>query len=748
MPCRFPGLFPRLFVSLSTAILLTSGVAYARQAATSLTSGVVTDPDGATIARAIVRLVDAQQHEVRSTLSDDAGKFKVDAAGCTGCRVEASLPGFTTASATSGSADLHLVLKLAPVRESVIVTATRDAVPGSQVGATTTVIDGAEIERRGVPLVGELLRDVPGMTVVQSGGLGGVTSVFTRAGESNYNKVLLDGIPLNEPGGTFNFSNLTTANLDRVEIVRGAQSALFGSDAMSSVIQLFTKRGTGVGHPAHGSATVEGGGYGTTRGGGEVWGESGRVDYALHASGLGTDNRVPNSRFTNGTFSWNSGAVIRPGISLRTVGRAEWSRAGTPGPTAFGRPDMDAFFQRHDTVGGVTLEHERGQFKGRLTYAYSTSDQISTNLIADPPYTPALGGNVGAFQFFDFLFDADNTLRRHRLSYQGDWRLRGLGRFASAQFLTAAFDYDGERATLRDRRAGTAVPASRNNTGVTLQYQAVSDVLSVAAGVRVEDNASFGTTGVPRVSASAWLHHGTGPLGDTKLKFNAGLGVKEPTILQSFSPIAFFLGNPNLLAERARTIDFGIEQRLASDRAKVEAVWFDNRYRNQINTRTTDFTTYAAQYFNIGLTTARGLELAAETAPIPAIHLRGGYTFTDSEIVDSTNAFSPVFAKGQWAFRRPRHAGFLQLGWARRTVALDLTGTFVGRRTDSDFGALGTPVSSDDPYAIWALGGHYYPAPHVDLFLRVENLTDKDYMEPLGYQAWRRTAHAGIRIGF
>jgi len=751
MPCRFPGSFPRLFTRLSVlfvAIFLATGVAYARQASSSTASGTVADPQGAAIARAVVRLVDGGHRTVRETLTDDAGRFTLDLAGCAGCRVEASLPGFLAASATPESAAVRLVLALAPVSESVVVSATRDAVPGGQVGATTTVIDGAEIERRGVALVSDLLRDVPGMAVVQSGGIGGVTSVFARGGESSYNKVLLDGIPINEPGGTFNFSTLTTANLDRVEIVRGAQSALFGSDAMSSVIQLVTKRGSAAGGPFQGAATIEGGGYGTTRGGGEISGRTGRVDYAIEAGGFATDGREPNSRFTDTTASWNTGATIRPGMSLRTVGRAEWSRAGTPGQTAFGRPDLDAFFQRHDTVGGVTFEHAQGAFTGRATYAYSTSDQVSTNLIADPPYTPQFGTNVGAFQFFDFLFDTDNTIARHRVSYQGDWRLGRLGRVATAQFLTAAVDVDAERATLRDRMAGATVRAARNNAGVTLQYQAVSSRISLVAGVRAEDNASFGTVGVPRLSVSGLAHRGSGTLGDTKLKFNAGLGVKEPTILQSFSPNAYFLGNPNLLPERARTVDVGVEQRFADDRAKVEVVWFDNRYRNQIATQTTDFTTFAAEYFNIGLTTARGLELAAETAPVPAVHLRGGYTFTDSKIVDSTNSFSPVFAVGQWAFRRPRHAGFVQIAWERRAVTIDLAGTFTGRRTDSDFVSLGTPITSDAPYAVWTLGGHYRPTPRVDLFLRIENLTDKDYMEPLGYRAWRRTAHVGVRIGF
>src|SRR5882672_3116287 len=147
---------------------------------------------------------------------------------------------------------------VAPVQESVVVSATRNETPTSQVGAAVTVVTAEEIERRDQPLIGELLRATPGVTVVRSRGLGNVTSLFVRGGESRYNTVLLDGIPLNEPGGTFNFSNLTTANLDRIEVVRGAQSALFGSDAMSSVIQLFTKRGTGRGRAPHGTATVEG----------------------------------------------------------------------------------------------------------------------------------------------------------------------------------------------------------------------------------------------------------------------------------------------------------------------------------------------------------------------------------------------------------------------------------------------------------------------------------------------------------
>ena len=754
MPCHFSGRSGRMFFLLFSFVLVLvprsiHAQAVQRSPAPATTvSGVVVDPQGGLLPRVHVRLIDAQQHEVRATLTDAAGRFAIDASACSGCRVEASLAGFTAASSAVTASPLRLELALAPVREAIVVSATRDAAPASQVGATVTVIDGDDIERRGLPLVSTVLRNVPGVTVVGTGGLGGVTSVFVRGGESSYNKVLLDGIPLNEPGGTFNFNNLTTLNLDRIEVVRGAQSALFGSDAMSSVIQLVTKRGRPGGRQPHGAFIAEGGGYGTTRIGGAVSGAAERWDYSLEAGRFETDNSVPNNHFENTTLSWAGGGLISTGISLRAVGRFERAHAGTPGQTAFGRPDRDAFFDRHDAVAGVTLQQTRATFKGRLTYAYSKSDQVSTNLVADPPYTPAFDGRVGQFEFADFLYDSDNVLRRHHLGYQADWTLGGWRSFAARQFVTAAIDWDGERAVLNNRRSALRVPASRNNTGVTLQYQAVSGRFALAAGGRIEDNASFGTVGVPRISTSAVLYRGGAAIGTTSIKFNAGKGVKEPTVLQSFSPSTSFLGNPDLRPERARTVDIGIEQRLMSDRARVEIVWFDNRYRDQISTRTISFSPYVSQYFNIGLTTARGMELAVDTAPVPGARVSGGYTLTASRIVESTSPFSPVFAAGEWAFRRPRHSGFLQLTVGKKAIAVDLTGTFAGRRVDSDFVLLVPPITSAPGYATWTLGGHYRPASHIDVFVRIENLTDANYMEPLGYLAWRRTGHAGVRLGF
>jgi len=290
--------------------------------------------------------------------------------------------------------------------------------------------------------------------------------------------------------------------------------------------------------------------------------------------------------------------------------------------------------------------------------------------------------------------------------------------------------------------ANSVVRAARNNFGWTAQHQWLGARASISSGLRVEQNDNFGTAVAPRVSVA--ISAAT----STKLKFNAGLGMKEPTILQSFSPSPSFLGNPDLEPERATTIDAGIEQRLLAQRLKIDAVWFDGRYKNIISTRTISFTPFLSQYFNIGLTKAHGAELALDVAPVPAVRVRGAYTRTVSRITQSTSPTNPVFAVGAWAFRRPRHSGFVEGIWTVGRLSADVRGTFIGRRVDSDFSSLVPPIVENAGYQTWDVGASYRVAAPVTLFLRVENAGDRDYMDPLGYPAWRRTARTGARVSW
>jgi vitamin B12 transporter len=710
--------------------------------------GLVVNSAGAPMARVPVTLVTADATVATTTLTDDNGAFVFDRA-CQKCRAQAALPGFTTTSVELSTAtEARLTLAIAPVRESVVVTATRGDAPTGQLAASVTVFDAAAIERRGDALVGDLLRQAPGAAVVQSGGLGTVTSLFVRGGENSYTKVLLDGIALNEPGGAFNFGGLSTGHLERVEFVRGAQSALFGSDAMAGVLQLVSRRGLAGARPSV-AGELGGGGNGTARGSATLSGGSSRWDYSLHGGRYETDNRDPNNGFDLNTVSLTAGGELLRNVRMRVIGRFEDGRTGTPGQTAFGRPDMDAFFTQSHLVGGVSLEQQATpSFKQRLTYSHARSEQQSTNLEFDPPYTPSYQGRVSPFEFFDFTFDTSSTFKRHQAGYQADLRVAHGGALAGAEFLTLALDWDGERATLTDRMLDQSIAPSRNNYGATVQHQHVSRWFAWTAGVRAERNEHFGTAVVPRFSAAVFLRSGSGNIGATKLKGNFGRGIKEPTMRQSFSLSSFDLGNPNLKAERARTFDAGFEQRLFGDRMKIEAVWFDNRFENQISTRTISFAPYQARYINVGLTRARGTEVVIEIVPMTGVQFTGSHTFTDSEIVDAASEFSDVLASGNWAIRRPRHSGQVQALWERGRFSLDAAGTFVGSRSDSDFSALEPPLTSAGGYWLWRAQAIARITSTATAYVRVENLTDKDYMEPLGYPAWRRTVHAGLRVRF
>lgn len=749
-PCgrALPRRLRTAIVSSVTLLSVSAPLSLAAADLRVMLSGTVVDQQGRPLPRALVRVVPSEDTPATPDtpaiegFTDDTGRFSLPA--LSRCRVEASLSGFRTATLPCETGDLRLQLSVAPVEETVVVTATRTGVPSSQLGASTTTFTAEEIERRQNPPVSELLRTAPGATIVQTGGPGGVTGLFVRGGESNYNKVLVDGIPLNEPGGTFNFNSLTTEHIERVEMVRGANSALFGSDAMSSVVQLFTRRGQpGTTRPEV-SAQVDGGSYGTLHASASASGAAGRIDYSLAASRFSTDNRVPNSGFDNSTLSANVGSSIGAAATIRGILRAELGRTGTPGQTAYGRPDLDAFYDHRDVVGGTTFEQQVTRaFHQRATYSLSASRQASTNLVEDAPYTPSYRGRVAPFEFYDFTFDSRTTLRRHYASYQGDWHAsRGTGDHR----ITVLADWNGERARLDDRMSSERTSASRDNLGAAVQHQLLWRRLSTAAGVRVEHNESFGTAVVPRGSAVYVLHRGTGHLGDTRVRAAAGLGIKEPTILQSFSTSPYFKGNPDLQPEKSRSLEVGVEQRIAGDHAKVDATWFDNHYRNIIGLRSTGG--YTSEYFNIGLTRARGLELGAEATPYTGVRLRAGYTFVDSEIVESTSAFSPVFAPGQWAFRRPRHSGFVQGSWAWQRITADVSGTVVGRFVDSDFSSLEPPILENPGRTLWNARFSYRVTTQVTGLVSIDNLTGRDYQEPLGYLALQRSVRAGVRVQF
>jgi vitamin B12 transporter len=730
-------------------ILVIVALAFAAEPAPAqnrTTSGTVVDQDGRPVPRALVRIVDAGRDSV-GVFADDRGHFELTAPQTADCRISASLPGFETAEAPCASEPLRLELKVGPIRESVIVTSTRTEAPASQVGASATVFTAEDLEHRQVPFVADLVGTTPGAMMIRSGGPGTLTSLFVRGGESDYNKVLLDGIPLNEPGGSFYLNNLTTENLDRIEIVRGAYSSLYGSDAMASVIQLFTRRADGMTRRPRGSVQIDGGTYGTVHASASVAGATSRLDYSGGVAQLSSDNRVPNSSLDNTTLSGNLGVRVSPTATLRVISRAELENVGTPGPTAYGRPDLDAFFDRSDVALSVSLDQSlNGLFTHRGFYSTARSGQTSTNLVLDPPYTATFGGRTATRQSSDFLGDSHADLRRHHASYQADLHLAASPSYGDHR-LTLIADWDGERATQENRLAQTTTANARDNFGVAAQQQMLWPRFFATVGARIEHNENFGTDLAPRGTVVYVARTGSGAIGETRFKASAGTGIKEPTMLESYSLSPFFLGNPDLKPERSRSVEAGIDQRLAGDRAKVEVTWFDNRFSNIISLRT-DPATFEAQFFNIGVTRARGVELGVQAAPIPAIRARASYTLLDSEIVETTSPGNVLFAPGQWAFRRPRNSGSIGATFEWQRLSGDVNGTFIGRFVDSDFGLFNPPFTESPGHTTWETRVSLALTREVSAVLSIDNLTNADYSEPFGYQPLGRLVRVGARLAF
>jgi vitamin B12 transporter len=616
------------------------------------------------------------------------------------------------------------------VREHVVVAATRDEAPLSTVGVSATVLDGERITERESPSVLTLLEEVPGVAVARNGGLGLQGSVFVRGGESNFTRILVDGVPVNEPGGEFNLGPQLPLELERVEVVRGATSSLYGTDALAGVIHLVTRRA-----PAAPRWRAEGqaGSFGWLQGEAGTAGRSGRFDWNVGARHVSTDNEEPNSALRENalaaTAGWEGART-----SLRFTARGDDAEVGTPGSTAYGRPDLDARFERQMGVVGLQLRHVRGAISHELRGGFAAQDWVTLNPVDSGSYVPRAGDRVGAFTVSDFT---------DPLGYQQDTRRLSSGYQLDAQvggrhLVTAGVEVERETGALGSRAEALLRP-ERTNFGVYAQDRllALSRVF-VTIGGRIEHNASFGTRAVPR-AAVAWT---AGP--HTVVRASAGAGIKEPTFFESYGVSFFAQGNPDLEPERSLTFDLGLEQRFASDRVRLEATAFQHEYRDQINYQVLDFNTFQGTFVNLGRTRARGLELAAEAVPRAGVRVLAQYTLLDGEVLESGNAFEPVYAAGRALLRRPRHQGTVTatVGGARASAGATLV--LVGRRADSDF--LGIGLEENAGYGRLDLRARVRLVPRLEALVVAENVLDRHYQEVLGYPALGRSIRAGLRF--
>ena len=613
---------------------------------------------------------------------------------------------------------------------SVVVSPTTLPTPTTENASSVTVITGAEMEAKQQRTVPDALADVPGLNVVQTGGPGGQTSVFIRGTNSNEVKVLIDGIDVSDPSnpnGSFDFGQLLTGDIARIEVLRGPQSGLYGSDAIGGVISITTKNGEG---PPRVTATVDGGSFGTFNQKASLSGSQDIFNYVFNIQHFqSTDTPVTplnqlapgeqriNDTYNNWTYSTKLGANLTDNFAVNLVGRYTDSRLGFTGEDY-----VDFFPPAPEALQSTQVNH---QFYGRGEAVWSLFDGRFKNFFG-VNYTNAwswtLDPNPDSFNAPPAVAPPTTNLGQRT---QYDWR--GEARVVQGQTLVFGLEDKTESLWTNSTGAfnafGTYTPTTTTaQTGdkagwVELQ-SAFANRFFVVSNIRYDDNESFGPHTTWRVAPAFIV-----PWTDTKLKATYGTGFHAPTLTELYvnNPSFMVVGNPNLLPETSEGYDFGFEQPLLHDRLRFGATYFHNDITNLIE-GTTNPTTFVSTYVNVGQATTYGVESFAALALANGLNLRADYTYTEARD-DLT---------GQELLRRPKNKASLTALW-KATDRLTVTATILYVGTWLDYNRPGTAELMAPAYTVVNLVANYAVNDNVTIFGRINNLFNEQYEDPLGF---------------
>lgn len=647
-------------------------------------------------------------------------------------------------------------MELERLSASVVVTAQTEPLQVQQTTAPVDAITKQEIDERLFRTLPDALLTSPGIAIGRTGSEGGTASVFLGGGNSSYTKVLVDGTPVNEPGNAVDFSNFTLDNVDKVEIVRGAESAIYGTDAVAGVVQVFTHRGTT--RVPEANVFGEGGTFGTGRGGGQISGLLGNFDYSSAGSYFGTDGPEKQNYFFNRTLSGNFGYRISEDNQIRLTLRNNASNAQTPGQTLLEPPNLDAhtdygFFSSNLRWDFAAGKHWHHQLSGAESYNRELiADPVQSFFATDPnafcPKDPNAPNSVATAEFCDFTFTSKNRYNRASVNAQSSFLLPN---FAA----TGGYQYEVENATLQSfdttNNLFIGPHLRRNNQGGFLDFRySPHPRATLSFGGRAESNAIFGTRVVPRVGASLALLQGRDFWGETRFRIFYGEGIKEARFDQTNSTFACFPGNPSLKPESSKTWSVGFEQKLWENRAKLSVDYFANRYYDIVSFEFLPPTLACpggmGTFFNTDLARARGVNLSGEAAPARWLRIVANYTHDDSRVVTSPNASDPALIAGNHLIRRPVNSGSVIMLAAWKNITGSFSGYFSGKRTDSDFLFLG--LTRTPGYARFDLSTSYSFRRGMTAYVRAQNLFDKQYQDALGYPSLGREVRAGMNFHF
>lgn len=625
--------------------------------------------------------------------------------------------------------------------EELVVTADRTPRPLGRVVNPTTVLHGDELRERGILSVAEALRDVPGAMLVPSGSFGSPTSLFLRGGESDYVKVLIDGVPVNQPGGFFDFAHLTTENIERIEVTRGPASVLYGSEAMAGVVQIVTRKGQGA---FRGDASFRAGTFGTWNAEGAIFGGTETMSYSAGLSRFGSSGIYAfNNDYRNTTAS--GALTLRPDSQTDLTLSARTGDLTSEFPTDYtgAAVDRNAFIVQDATTLGLSLGR---RVTSRLELRAFLASHTQNDGADDAPDSAA--DTMGFFR----------SASQARLKRQStDLRATFTPTTATRLTLGATAEFQSLREESRSSSnfgfglgsSAEGFDATRHSVGV--YGQALLDVgprLVLNLGGRADDNETFGTHFTGRGGAVYRLDMGT------RVRGSVGTGFKEPSLRENYAQSAFEVGNPALDPERSLSWELGVERTFWSGDVVVAATWFHQDFRNLIQ-YDGNVAPGAANYRNVAEASSRGLELEASVRPAPGTTLSASYTWLRTRVEDAGVSTGPSFAAGKSLLRRPGHG--LRLDGRTRVagrLSIGVAVQYVGERDDVDFRPFPevrttleayTLVDADLMVELLRAGPG---RPGLSGLFRADNLFDADYHTVVGFPGRGRLLQAGVRAGF
>ncbi|NWF52745.1 MAG: TonB-dependent receptor [Nitrospirae bacterium] len=607
--------------------------------------------------------------------------------------------------------------------EEVVVTATRLEEPVREVASSVTVITEKEIESKKAKMVYEVLKDIPGLDVPQSGGSGRLTNIFIRGAKSEHTLVMIDGIEMNDPlspDRSYDFANLSVDNIERIEIIRGPQSTLYGSDAIGGVINIITKKGEG--KPKF-FASFEGGRYDTFS---EAAGFSGGTQWFNYSFGISHLNTTGFSaahekygnteKDSNENTSFSSRVGFTPSdyLNIDLIVRYIDAETNIDQGGGEGADDPNFIFDSKQlflkTLGSLLLFN--GLWEQKLGFSYSKHDR---DYLDDKDTQRPFDSSKAFFDGRMWKVDWQHYLYLHKTNT-----------------VTFGVEYEEERGESEYSWVSAWGPGksvfpekSANIKGAYIQDKiSLNESFFATLGIRVDDHSRFGSEITYRI-APAYLIKNTG----TKIKATYGTGYKAPSLYQLYAPATAWgpIGNENLKPEKSKGWDVGIEQYFFKERVKLGTAYFWNDFKDLI-----DFD-WAKGYINIAKARTKGVEIFASVCPIEDLTIGASYTYTDTEDKETKERL----------LRRPLHKGSLNINYRflKKGIA-NLDVIYVGKRDD----LVPYERGEVDDYTLINLSTSYNISKNIQLFGRVENLLDREYEDVWGYGTARFSLFGGIKV--